>query len=258
MPTIPRLIWTLWLQGWEDAPEIVRACHQTLRTHNPDWEIRALTRNDVSQWLAEDTLLSMIAGKTLEPETSSDVIRIALLRRYGGVWADSTVYFLEPLDRWLHEKTVSGFFAFAWPAGRKLSSWFLAAEEGSYLIDAWYRRCLDYWKAHDTRDEYFWIHRIFADATETDERFRNIWDATPRLSSIRPHYLVPYEKNLPRPVTNIDRAMIKTVYAPLLKLSRHIDPSKCGESSMYAFLCRHAMTSEIALHQPSSTDSKQS
>jgi hypothetical protein len=72
------------LQGWENAPNIVRACHQTLRTHNPNWEIRALSRNDVARWLDGDALLSTVEGKTLEPETYSDVIRIALLRRYGG------------------------------------------------------------------------------------------------------------------------------------------------------------------------------
>jgi hypothetical protein len=242
MRTIPRLIWTLWLQGWESAPEIVRACHRTLRTQNADWDIRALTAGDISRWLPGDALIEAVTGKTLEPETYSDVIRIALLNRYGGVWADSSVYFLEPLDRWLHEKAVSGFVAFAWPPERKLSNWFLAANERNYLIEAWYARCLDYWKTHDQRDEYFWSHIIFANANETDARFRDIWGATPRLSSIRPHYLVPYEKNLPRPVTNIDRAMIKTVFAPVLKLTHKIDPAGCGENSVYAFLCRNALT----------------
>jgi mannosyltransferase OCH1-like enzyme len=41
---LPRVIWMLWLQGWHQAPELVRACAETWRRRNPGWTVRRLDR----------------------------------------------------------------------------------------------------------------------------------------------------------------------------------------------------------------------
>jgi Capsular polysaccharide synthesis protein len=51
--------------------------------------------------LCESEFIRAISGKGLQPEALSDCIRIELLRRYGGAWADVTTYCLKPLDDWL-------------------------------------------------------------------------------------------------------------------------------------------------------------
>ena len=130
--SIPRTIWALWLQGWEEAPEIVRACRATWESLNPGWSFRPLTRASLSALLGPDALRCVSGARELPPEALSDVVRIALLKRYGGVWADSTTYCLRPLDAWLPGATTSGFFAFAKPGpDRMISSWFLAAAPGN-------------------------------------------------------------------------------------------------------------------------------
>src|SRR3954453_20542988 len=126
---LPRVVWTLWLQGWETAPPLVQACLRSWQRRNPTWTVRTLTRDNISQYL---DLLSTYPDVNLDqiPAAAlSDMIRIALLSQHGGVWADSTVFCVMPLDRWIDDYSRTGFFAFARPGpDRMLSSWFLASE----------------------------------------------------------------------------------------------------------------------------------
>lgn len=80
--TIPKIVWTLWLQCWEQATKINEACLATWKRHNADWTIRALITSNLNNFL-DDDIFSAIQGKHIEPEALSDAIRIYLLKRYG-------------------------------------------------------------------------------------------------------------------------------------------------------------------------------
>lgn len=68
--------------------------------------------------------------------TQSDMIRLQLLCKYGGVWADSTTLCIRPLDAWLCDCCQSGFFAFSNPGkDREMSNWFIASEKNNSLIE---------------------------------------------------------------------------------------------------------------------------
>lgn len=236
-PALPRIIWTLWLQGWDNAPEIVRACQQTWRKNNKNWDVRALELADVTQVLKGDELISLVAEKDLPPEAFSDVVRTALLRKYGGVWVDSTCYCLKPLDEWLHQVLPSGFFAFAKPGpDRMLSSWFLAAAENNYVIERWYRLTSEYWSTRNVRDHYFWSHYLFAQIYAEDEVFRNKWDATPEISADGPHYYLPYYDKLRMPVSASDHALVEGATVPLLKLTHKLGDRSYSEGTVLRYL----------------------
>jgi Capsular polysaccharide synthesis protein len=238
---MPKIVWMLWLQGWDNAPEIVRACLSTWRKLNDGWQIRALCMNDVGDVLAGDQLLSVVASKGIPPDALSDVIRIALLRKYGGVWVDSTCYCLRSLDEWLPYKISGGFFAFSKPApDRMLSSWFLAAAENNYVIEKWYDLTVEYWLARNRRDHYYWFHYLFGIEYDTNPQFRDIWDCTPKLSANGPHFYVPYEKELQRPATFDDRELLDHPPVPLLKLTHKTANTVYSQNSVFSYLMQRA------------------
>ena len=39
---VPRIIWMLWFQGWDNAPNLCLEMLMTWRAYNPDWEIRTI------------------------------------------------------------------------------------------------------------------------------------------------------------------------------------------------------------------------
>jgi hypothetical protein len=240
---LPKTIWCLWFQGWANAPDLVKACGASWRQHNPDWAIHCLSRDTLGAWLEPSPGLEAILAKNLPMEALSDVLRIELLSRFGGVWVDSTVYCLRPLDGWIHHAMPRGFFAFNRPTpDRMLSTWFLAAERGSHVIDAWRQKTFAYWKERQERDHYFWFHSLFEQVYASDVEFRAIWDATPKLSADGPHCFAPYEAQLFKPVSDFDRLVVETAQTPVLKLTHKIDHGANDVGTTYRWLCDRVMS----------------
>lgn len=116
MRDLPKIIWMLWLQGWDHAPRIVQACRRSWEVTNAGWTIRCLDRLSAAAFMDCGETHASLADPGLPPEACSDRVRMALLAQHGGVWADATVYCLRPLDDWLFNVLESGFFAFDRPA----------------------------------------------------------------------------------------------------------------------------------------------
>lgn len=133
---LPKKIWFLWLQGYDDMPEVVQKCYNSWRRYNSDWEIIFLDKNNLQSFIDIDELLT---DRTEEiPKVSiSEIVRINVLQKYGGVWVDASCYCCQPLDSWLLDKlSPTGFFAFDRPGkDRMISSWFLAATPGNVLVN---------------------------------------------------------------------------------------------------------------------------
>ena len=91
----PVPVWTLWWDGETAAPECVKMCLASQRRFfpAPDYDWHVLTKDDYDRYIS---LPPAVLERYREGEISlthlSDVIRCALLHRYGGLWIDSTVY----------------------------------------------------------------------------------------------------------------------------------------------------------------------
>ncbi len=73
----------------------------------------------------------------LSKNNQSDLLRLELLSKYGGVWADATSLCRVPLNKWLGNYTQAGFFAFIYNTRGYgwIFSWFLAAEKSNAIIE---------------------------------------------------------------------------------------------------------------------------
>lgn len=91
--------WSCWWQGMEEAPDLIKACINSLRRYLP-YEVClvVITRDnyhdyvDFPQWL-----IDKVEDGRVTLTTFSDVIRASLLYKYGGIWMDSTILLTEPL-----------------------------------------------------------------------------------------------------------------------------------------------------------------
>jgi hypothetical protein len=235
---LQKVIWSLWFQGWGDAPDLVKACQASWALHNPDWTINCLSGETLRNYLSSSSEFDELYNKKLPLEALSDVIRNELLTKYGGIWADSTTYCLRPLNEWIGFAVSSGFFAFNRPGpDRMLSTWFLAATKDSYIPFEWLRRSYVYWENRIERDHYFWLHRIFAEAYDSDTKFRQNWDKTPKLSADGPHCFVPYNEQLFQPVSDFHRLIVETAQTPMLKLTHKLDHRSGGQGTFYRWIC---------------------
>lgn len=243
--SVPKVIWSLWLEGWDRAPSVVEACMRTWRLHNPDWTLRLLSRAECQSLLLGDPALELILNRQISAQAVSDIVRVSLLRRYGGVWVDATTYCVESLSHWLPSVP---FFAFSNPGpNRPIATWFLAASPDSLVVRTLYAKTLAYWENRTTEHTYFWLNSLFQEALEADPEFRAQWRRTPEISARLPHYFLPHDSNLTRSVHAVDRMLVENSGTPILKLAHDPPAGAAVEGTVLSWLMERANTSNVDL-----------
>ncbi|WP_157411345.1 capsular polysaccharide synthesis protein [Actinoplanes rectilineatus] len=180
-------IFVYWGQGFDSAPPVVRACLAALRDRNPDSRVHELSDANVGSYVdVPDGLPEALGGDRTH---FSDLLRLLLLEKFGGVWVDSTCLVTEPLRPHVTAALErSSLFAFNY-TGPYISSWFLAARPGSYPVHLWRAACFLWWERRGELIDYFLMHHVFEMLHHLDERFRAEWDAGLRRGSRPPHAL---------------------------------------------------------------------
>lgn len=214
-----KTIWTCWLQGRQNAPRLIKRCLKSWERNNPGWEFRCLDAMTIERYVPLRQYIDL-DRQSLTAASLSDIVRIFLLREFGGVWVDATLFCNWPLDEWLPNVMGEGFFAFAAPApDRPLASWFLSAEADNYLVSTWFRWTIEYWVDRAASDDYFWFHHLFRDMCDTDRATAEAWSRIPKVSADGPHAL-QFHGRMYRPKTEVLEQIDWTT--PVFKLTRHM------------------------------------
>jgi hypothetical protein len=166
----PKTIWILWLQGWDSAPWLQQRVKESWEKHNPNWEVRCIDEQNCPVNIDGDT-----------HQAKSDVIRLRILDELGGVWADSTMLCMEPLDNWYEEAiTPAGMWMYHGGSGCKApASWFILSKPNNYILSEWRKSNDEYWKSPLVDYGYFWMDALFNKLCESDPKFKSEWDKVP-------------------------------------------------------------------------------
>ena len=165
---VPKIVWFSWLQGIDQAPDLVKVCLASQRKHLPDYEFRVFDLSNYQQWIELPEYIVRKYKKGLIPAASfSDLLRLSVLQKYGGVWMDATVFCSgfgnEKLQgRWdrimRSELTVFRYFKRGAMAPVGLSTWFFAAVPHQIVISSVLDMLLAYWKDYNCLVDYYIIH----------------------------------------------------------------------------------------------------
>jgi mannosyltransferase OCH1-like enzyme len=235
-------IFILWFQGFEQAPEIVKKCLNSWIYYNPDWKIIQLNESnlhewvDINEWKKEGMLLCHL----------SDMIRIFLLEKYGGVWVDSTLFCNRPLTQWLPNYIQSGFFGFSRPSNDYiLSSWFLYSEPNHVICRKIGERISIYFRQVENMKKvnYLILHDIINELYQTNKEVKEELDKMTFFHSgisifggIGPLFLSAIDL-FNRCTPEID-LIIQCQLIPVFKLTYKCDYSKNREDTIISHLFR--------------------
>lgn len=108
------IIWVMWLQGFDNAPELVKVCRQYLEKNKPaDSQIIELTSENLSDYVSfSDVMIQKIKDGTITYTHLSDLVRTQVLANYGGLWIDSTVLVTKEIPHQMFEEpwtTIKGY-----------------------------------------------------------------------------------------------------------------------------------------------------
>ena len=187
----PRRVFTLWLQGMEQAPPVVRACLDSIRRH-AGAELVVLDGKTVFDWITlPERIVSLWKSGKMRAAHFADICRVELLYRYGGVWMDATCYLDAPLPAWLWE---ADFFVYQGGevelgAYGGIQNCFIRAVKGAYLLKVWREAILAYWAAEDSAVDYFVHQLLFSQAVAAHPRAAALYAEMPSLVQDPTHVL---------------------------------------------------------------------
>ena len=171
-------LWFCWLQGIENAPELVKKCLESQREAFGE-EVTVLDESNYTDYVTlPDYIVEKRKKGYIPSALFSDMLRLELLIRYGGTWIDATVFASPKIKEegsrcqkiWQRIRESELFiYRYFDKQGRVvgLSNWFIHAKEpGNPLLievrDALYA----YWKEYDCVVEYYIFHLFFGKAAK--------------------------------------------------------------------------------------------
>ena len=185
-------IWICWFQGIENAPELVKACYNSVLKNYKDKEIIVLTEENYKKYVAmPEHIIKKWEKGYITFAHFSDILRIELLSKYGGLWLDSTIFTTKRSELVFNEN-IELFVFKQVDLDRKnslavvASNWLIYANKNNNIINLTKKLLYYYWKDYNYAINYNIFHIFFKLATEV---YKDEWKNVPTFNNISPHIL---------------------------------------------------------------------
>lgn len=182
-------VWVCWLQGMENAPELVQACYESLKKNLKNKEIIVLTSENLKDYVTlPDFIMEKWKKGIISNTHFSDILRMEVLIEHGGTWIDSTCFCTSDFPDFVEN---SDFFAFRNDYRKsldcKISSWFISSKADYPLLKYVRDMIFAYWQKENELKHYFLFHFFVTMAMEKYPKYiENMFF----VSNINPHVLL--------------------------------------------------------------------
>lgn len=157
-----RIVWVMWWQGIEYMPSLVKKCYESIKRNSGDYQVILISKNNLNDYVQlSPKIVQKIENHQITLTHLSDIIRFQLLYRYGGLWADSTLFITGSLNRIDIQQifTCSGY-----PTNRNFNiakgrwtGFFIGGPQHSPLFGFLNSFFEDYWEKNDRLIDFFLI-----------------------------------------------------------------------------------------------------
>ena len=185
-------IWICWFQGIENAPELVKACYNSVLKNYKDKEIIVLTEENYKKYVdMPEHIIKKWEKGYITFAHFSDILRIELLSKYGGLWLDSTIFTTKRSELVFNEN-IELFVFKQVDLDRKnslsvvASNWLIYANKDNNIINLTKKLLYYYWEDYNYAINYNIFHIFFKLATEV---YKDEWKNVPTFNNISPHIL---------------------------------------------------------------------
>lgn len=181
-------IWTAWLQGEDNAPEVIKLTLASMRKNAGGHKVVVLSDGNIDDYIQIPPVIrKKHADGIIGHAHYADVVRMMILARYGGIWLDATTFLYEQID----ENAFSAqFYSIGFDSSKKTDyisnfKWivrFIGGCRGSkYLSDISIMLSL-YWEEHNIPIDYFVFDYLIALLYQNDNTFHDIVDSLEKKS----------------------------------------------------------------------------
>lgn len=217
---MPKIIWWCWLQGLDNIPELPNVCLKSLKKQLPEYKIVLITLDNLKDYVElPDIIYAKLNAGWISGAHFSDIIRLALLAKYGGIWIDSTVYctdakivkIIENSDMFMYQNLMSSNSNII-----RMSNWLMATKKGNPFFKEASQLLNDYYVTNSYTEDYFICHLIL---TILSNKYSEIWNGMEAINNTDPHML-QLKLNDHFSSSVYQRILVKSSFH---KLNRHFD-----------------------------------
>lgn len=194
-----RIVWQYWDSGIDGAPLVVRSSIKSVQDNLPDG-YKHIVLNDknlheyveIPDWIMDKRR----TNREFRTVFFSDILRLYLLEKYGGVWIDATIFMSaqipghvlnssffvfyrgeEPAEREIYERFDPNYFSWRKEFKVKLCNSFIVADRGHPFLTALKDILVRYWKEENTFRHYFILQMLFEQLIKVEPYSNVKWDS---------------------------------------------------------------------------------
>ena len=192
-----KIIWMSWLQGLDDRsiPKLNLECIHRWQFLNKDWDFKFITYKNVLDYVPDFFhILDKCPSRIKAHQT--DLLRLILLEKFGGIWCDASLYPTEPLSNFIDNiVNHTDFFTYRWMprsidpirGNRDTVVWFLAARHPDhYLIREWRKIFFEKFSS-DKEFKYFTMAESLCELYDSDDKIKHIINNMIQQDAETPH-----------------------------------------------------------------------
>lgn len=162
-----KIVWLFWWQGEEAMPPLVRQCYISVKKHLTDWEIVLLTEKNYIEYAdLPDYIKEKQRTGVITLTHFSDLLRLELLIKHGGLWMDATVLCTSGniprsilnSDLFVYISQKPGADGDAIP----MSSWLMWSKTNNRILMATQTLLYKYWEKNNSLVDYFLLHHFMS------------------------------------------------------------------------------------------------
>lgn len=213
LPQQANTIWLFWWQRYESAPALVKKCIESVKKNAGQHEVVVLTKDNWTNYAQiPDYITKKLSENKITLTHFSDILRMELLSRHGGLWLDATIF----VSKQIPESCFTlPYFTVHYPYSNSRiaqGKWtgFCQGAKQNQIIQTYCRDIFfAYWKKHDSLIDYFFIDYVMRYGYDHFKSFKTLVDSVPEnntgIKELDKHFNDEY---LEKELTNILKSAV--------------------------------------------------
>jgi hypothetical protein len=187
-PATTEKIFSLWLQGEQNAPPLIEACYRSIRHNCPEQQFVVLDEKSLSEYIdLPGVIMDKYRREQIRRAHFADIVRVELLHNHGGFWLDSTCFVTSPIPQFIVDQDFFVFMAGSIRAASHIQNCFIRARRGAPLLEGWRAMIHEYWMHEPNAIDYFMHQLLFKKLVQNNPRAIELFDHMPHVSQDPTH-----------------------------------------------------------------------
>lgn len=243
-----KIIWQYWAQGMDNLPELAKICFHSVDCFKGEYTVIRLSDKDIANYLGfPEFIVEKRLNSEFRPVFFSDLLRVALINNYGGIWLDASVLMTAQLPEDLIQLP---FFMYSREDHSENKDWGLVADHLYFNWDTNFKvkflssivfgkpktalsqtlqdLLIYYWQTQNSIEHYFFFQILINELKQTNAVAFDF----PVVDDTYPH-LLQFDLNKPFDKVRYDYIIQKS---SLHKLSFHKKSNDSNNQTFYHYI----------------------